>query len=233
MLLQTERRGSGESTTRTLRFTGSWSLSKNNQLRFTAQYNGKTIRFNGSWKVGRSGELLYTYQRDRLKRGTKNLSTLAFRGMWSFGHGYQLRYTLEGSEKVLEFTGRLARMTTVNGRAAIHYALGVKARKTLSGRGSDVLVLSGIWRPISPLELELELQAPDGKPYRIQLSGTYRLTRRHEITFDLATKNGFKRPGLSVTLERKLSKGIGRIFLRGSTDFNKEHFIGVGGRLTW
>jgi len=220
-------------TSETLHLEGSWSVDAANQLQFKTRYSRKVLRFTGSWEIGPSNELIYTYQRTREKRTTATFQSLTFRGVWKFSSGYQLRYSLEGSEKALELTGKIVKMTTVDHRAAIHYALGAGFRKGSSGRTRDTLVLFGNWRPLSPLELSFEFQAPDGKPYRLQLKGIYRLTRRDVAEFTFTEESGFKRPKLSVTLSRKLFTGKGKLFVKGSTDLHRDHFIGIGGQFTW
>jgi hypothetical protein len=140
---------------------------------------------------------------------------------------------LEGSEKALEFQGRLAKMVFRNGRAVIYYALGTRFRKSFTERGRDTLVLFGIWKPVSKLELGFEIQTPERKPYLLKFKGGYRLTPKNEIEFQLSTGRGFRQPDLSVTLSRAILQGRGKLFLRGGTDFSKERFIGIGGQLKW
>lgn len=233
VFLRTELRDAEEFSSGTLHLEGAWRLDSQNQLQFLTKYSGKVLRFAGTWKVGTNHELIYTFQRTRLKRSSVNFQTLVFRGAWKLGPKRELRYSFEGSSKSLEFTGRFVRLASSGGRAVIYYSLGAKTKKTLSGRSRDTLELFGTWKALPSLELGFEFQAPDGRPYQLRFSGSYQMTRRDEIIFNIATKNGFKKPELSVTLERKLLKGLGRIFLRGSTDFHKDHFIGVGGALKW
>jgi len=216
--------------TQTLHLEGVWYLTKSNQLRFRTKSLGRTLRFEGIWKVGRNHELIYLHERRRLKRGVVPFQKLIFRGKWDINSNYRLRYNLESQKDAWEFTGSILRLTSRRGRGQIIYDLGAQYRRSSIRISPSRLTLWGRWRPLSNTELGFEIRISSTNAYWIKLRGSYHFTQKGLIEFTLSYLDQGKQPKASIVLSREIFKKRGEIFLKGETDFAREHFLGAGAR---
>jgi hypothetical protein len=219
--------------TQTYHLTGKWFLTKSSQLRFKTSIAGKVLRFEGVWALNKNQELIYKIERRQLKRSVVKFQTLVFKGSWDIDAKLRLRYQLAVSRDYFELNGKIACLDTVKGRAVIRFEFGIGYRRKISNPKYSILVLNGFWRPISKAEIGFEIKLKDEKPYLIRMRGIYRLTSKDSVEFRITKQTFPARPELSVIFSRELLSKKGELFIKGETDFNKDHFLGVGGRVRW
>ena len=201
--------------TQTFHIEGFWYLTRSSQLRFRTKYFGKILRFEGIWKINKATELIYLHERRKLKRGVIAFRQIHLRGFWQLSPHLRLRYSLEAGQDALEFRGKLSRLVSSQGRGKIYYELSGGYQKYLTHKDTGLLIIHGMWRPLSKAEIGFEIRISPKKSYFLRFRGSFRLTSKGRIEFSLSKSSTYRIPKVSLVFSRQIFNDKGEIFLKG------------------
>lgn len=186
--LITSKKVGGVEVTRITKLGGRWLADENNRLAFAvSKEDGKEdiLVFDGKWELGKDNEIIYRYKRTDLPRRRKIERSLILRGEWRIDGANRISYLLDSSgESGFVFRAQMENAGIEGRYGALKFRVGI-----------------GVSRYKRPVEQV------------VKLLGTVRwnITKRDSLEFDIVGAQG-RRPGMSLTLSRKLLGG--EVFLR-------------------
>jgi len=199
-----------------LRLTGTWQANEENLLVFLAGKNASVglLTLRAAWQVNRNQLLTYTYEKEDLKRKTKQTHTVIVKGFWQIDRDGVLSYLFSrDSRSRFDFRVALETPSIYPEQGEIKYRVGLGYsgnRRT----HANIVTLYGTWKINRTAGLVFEMDYGRGRFQTITFGVEARLSQNDKIVFSLRNKKGDPLGMMLVYTRNLFKKQDAQFFLR-------------------